>query len=137
MDTSETYIKMCEKSVEITSEHTLFEGDFYYWDNWRLGHPLLPNQVEIGVDYHNWSGRVILKGGRYIWLPRQDQLQEIIATHRNTNYTVRIIHEFVFWLDDTKIGYYENLSMEQLWLIFVMKEKYNKVWDGEDWIVIK
>ncbi len=25
-------------------------------------------------------------------------------------------------------------SMEQLWLAFVMKEKYNKVWDGEEWI---
>jgi len=25
-------------------------------------------------------------------------------------------------------------SMEQLWLAFVMKEKYGKVWDRKDWI---
>jgi hypothetical protein len=25
-------------------------------------------------------------------------------------------------------------SWEQLWLAFVMKEKYNKVWNGEDWV---
>ncbi len=25
-------------------------------------------------------------------------------------------------------------SMEQLWLAFVMKEKYNKVWTGEEWV---
>lgn len=24
-------------------------------------------------------------------------------------------------------------SMEQLWLAFVMKEKYNKTWDGNEW----
>ena len=33
-----------------------------------------------------------------------------------------------------KIAYWEQfLSMEQLWLAFVMKEKYGKVWDGETW----
>ena len=25
-------------------------------------------------------------------------------------------------------------SMEQLWLAFVMKEKYNKTWNGKDWV---
>ena len=25
-------------------------------------------------------------------------------------------------------------SMEQLWLAFVMKEKYEKTWDGTNWI---
>ena len=24
-------------------------------------------------------------------------------------------------------------SWEQLWLAFVMKEKFNKIWDGEKW----
>ena len=28
----------------------------------------------------------------------------------------------------------KNYSMEQLWLAFVMKDKYKKVWNGEDWI---
>lgn len=27
-------------------------------------------------------------------------------------------------------------SMEQLWLAFVIKEKYNKTWDGEQWQTI-
>ena len=35
----------------------------------------------------------------------------------------------VFYLE-----YFEPLnSMEQLWLAFVMKEKYNKTWNGEEW----
>ena len=24
-------------------------------------------------------------------------------------------------------------SMEQLWLAFVMSEKYNKIWNGKEW----
>ena len=28
-------------------------------------------------------------------------------------------------------------SMEQLWLAFVMKSKYNKTWNGEDWINVR
>jgi len=27
-------------------------------------------------------------------------------------------------------------SMEQLWLAFVMNEKYNKVWNGKDWMKV-
>ena len=29
---------------------------------------------------------------------------------------------------------YKFASMEQLWLAFVMKELYSKVWNGEDWV---
>lgn len=25
-------------------------------------------------------------------------------------------------------------KMEQLWLAFVLKKKYNKVWDGKEWV---
>ena len=28
-------------------------------------------------------------------------------------------------------------TMEQLWLVFVMHEKYNKEWSGEEWISIQ
>jgi len=31
-------------------------------------------------------------------------------------------------------GMHRHDSMEQLWLAFVMKEKYNKIWNGENWI---
>jgi len=29
---------------------------------------------------------------------------------------------------------YNKESMEQLWLAFVIHEKYGKKWDGNDWI---
>ena len=28
---------------------------------------------------------------------------------------------------------YTTFSMEQLWLAFVMKDKYDKTWDGKEW----
>ena len=79
MDTSEEYIKMCQKATEVQA---LCEAD-----------------VEIESPS--------------IWLPRQDQLQGMVE------YTV---------------GVNKFNSMEQLWLAFVMSEKYNKKWDGKDWI---
>ena len=27
----------------------------------------------------------------------------------------------------------EHVSFEQLWLAFYMKEKHDKIWDGEEW----
>ena len=75
-----------------------------------------------------------------VWLPRQDQLQEMVidiidcsshsATANLINFGTRL-QQFVkddydYWMQFT--------SMEQLWLAFVMKEKYNKTWNGEKWV---
>ena len=46
------------------------------------------------------------------------------------NYKVWDFYGFVMGVENHR----ENLySMEQLWLMFVMKEKYNKEWNGKDW----
>lgn len=80
-----------------------------------------------------------------IWLPRQDRLQEMIKKPEESAYglTVRLL-EFIdtqgFGKDRTAskdINFILNIvramSMEQLWLAFVMHEKFNKTWNGEDW----
>jgi len=28
----------------------------------------------------------------------------------------------------------DDVTWEQLWLAFVMKEKHNKIWDGDNWV---
>ena len=104
MDTSEQYIKMCEKAKEIQGQRWGHITDDNFWDNQRLP----------------WA----------VWLPRQDQLQEMVK-EKFTGWTypgvLNKLQKFCF-----EISYYN--SMEQLWLAFVMKEKYSKVWDGENWI---
>jgi hypothetical protein len=77
----------------------------------------------------------------YIWLPTQSQLQGMIKNKRE--YSWHLLERFNGWViyNSPKTEYFKqnfsNFSMEQLWLIFIMKEKFNKIWDGEDWILNK
>ena len=149
MDTSETYIKMCEKAVEIQKQRLIGfdwqEGDWYHW--W--------SDVNDSVKYND--DQVLSENFSYewceeekrevnnIWLPRQDQLQEMVAmdTCSYISFPVLLLSslgEFTNrglapdegW-NDYALSF---TSMEQLWLAFVMKEKYNKTWNGEDWVCL-
>ena len=69
-----------------------------------------------------------------IWLPRQDQLQEMLVFKSVTQADdIYIKIERFYQFVNEVLGDFE--SMEQLWLAFVMKEKYGKKWGGEDWVV--
>ena len=130
MDTSEEYIKMCdcEEIQKLWKEHHW--GDFVaYSDESCAPHAL--TSVKNSYHFRDY----------YIWLPRQDQLQDIAIN--SARYRVNINPRWLLHID------YENFcygkfsinksidkfkSFEQLWLAFVMKEKYNKEWNGEKWI---
>ena len=76
---------------------------------------------------------------RPIWLPRQDQLQEMVDKNEDP---IVLSCRFTKWVTGLTCLYSEswgerdphNWSMEQLWLAFVMFEKYGKVWSGTEWI---
>lgn len=142
MDTSEQYIKMCD-CLEIQEKWKPEEGDFY---------------VPLGKDYLNGHGSIdvvsgvraireekrieYLTGGIYerlAWLPRQDQIQEILGWH--------MIKAMSFFSDFFQEEMIEQVgignqpkknpkfnSMEQLWLAFYMYEKHQKLWDGKKWV---
>ena len=139
---------MCEKAVEIQGlrvvqvEHgkalPFIEGD-YGWDG--NGALLVSDDSRNIYQYDQYRPRfsVVLagfcEGAGYetdilIWLPRQDQLQEILGDVMGLQpeFLAKYLYEFavskVTKLFDT---------MEQLWLAFVMKEKFNKTWNGENW----
>jgi len=71
-----------------------------------------------------------------VWLPRQDQLQEMVfelvqsKPGKCRTRLMKLFAEFLEFVGDSGANYD---SFEQLWLAFVMKEKYNKVWNGNDW----
>lgn len=113
MDTSETYIKMCRKARGIQRlKPDGSQGEFVYCER------------EV---YQEVDDRPLTP---YIWLPRQDQLQEMV----NEDWAITFAH-FCVWFSKYELILLGDIkSMEQLWLAFVMKEKYGKVWDGEDWI---
>ena len=66
-------------------------------------------------------------------LRTQDQLQEMLGGWG----AAKLAEVFGEWAKNYRITqetYPSSASMEQLWLAFVMKEKYNKVWNGENWV---
>lgn len=69
-----------------------------------------------------------------VWLPRQDQLQDMIIDeyrdHWGNSIMLGLMEECVGWG-----AQYAYTSMEQAWLAFVMHEKYGKHWNGIDWVV--
>ena len=102
MDTSKQYIKKCEKAWEIQAI--------------KWSEPKYYPSVSSGD----------------VWLPLQDQLQEMVENVSSSYELLNCFYKFVNPLEDVYTRQFT--SMEQLWLAFVMKEKYGKTWDGEEWV---
>lgn len=133
MDFSKEYIKMCRKATEIQELWEPKKGDAYILgiDICYLG---CHWQECIGCQYEVNELR-----GECIWLPRQDQLQDMVQTdgHKST-----LIVHLINWMQDN-IKYFKDAepeeqyptdSLEQLWLAFVMYEKYQKMWLKNRWV---
>ena len=125
---------------EIQKEWKPESGDYIAWishplvrllggkayDAWRL---LYPNQETMQYSLvHQNSLR------QHPWLPRQDQLQEMVK-EKSDVYPWTLNRRFWKWshgfYEHEIAGYYN--SFEKLWLAFVMSQRYGKVWDGEKW----
>ena len=154
MDTTKEYVLMCEKAIEIQKKSWWLVGDFIasHSDNHgieNLGCISQQNGHIFAQKYskHPFGDKVgvlscmitIPKSGHddlYIWLPRQDQLQDMISWDKRM--TAReIIETFSVFIGFERADYYNKFtSMEQLWLAFVMYDIWNKKWNGKDWIKI-
>lgn len=142
---SENYIKQCEKADEIQKLRQYKRGDWFYThvkrndvtngfhiicDDWDLCY-IDSNRED------NWLTRA--KG---IWLPTQEQLQGMVqgecykleVKHYNTS--KKLIQSVVIFSDSQGkpiIEFYES-DYNSIWLKIIMKHKYNKFWNGEEWI---
>lgn len=126
MDTSKQYIKMCKKADEIQALHPqvmvgsikhYYRGDYQY-------------EIDSDGIVRFWNDHC------FIWLPRQDQLQEMVGfTEKNCGWFYKFTSGHYPLPDNTHFHHADTCfnSMEQLWLAFIMKQEYNKVWDGGDW----
>lgn len=167
MDVSLEYVKMCdcEEIQELCQGQT---GDVVYltkdlkgyngWRNYCKGRiEIVGNdgEYDITISDRGITAYGVLQEDGLVWLPRQDQLQEMI---NKTNWAKRLValYDFAFeyasgacaecfnniaFADGEK--FYEDCidkilkqwgSLEQLWLAFVMKEKYQKTWNEGRWI---
>lgn len=126
MDTSEIYIKMCDKAEEIQSTWIATAMDIMTGRN--LHGIFAFYSVVLSTEYKKL----------YIWLPRQDQLQEMINEPSQFAALSRMIETTcgIAGLGNIMIRpqFAFCKSLEQLWLAFLMKEKFDKSWNGEDWV---
>ena len=123
MDTSETYIKMSERAEKIQQEH----GEVWI----AFGSGILHSYDNV---YYKCLTKEANCRWHLIWLPRQDQLQEMAWKGSLLNLNI----EFIKFLElERAPSYAANFtSMEQLWLAFVQKELHQKVWSGKEWIKV-
>ncbi len=148
MDITKKYIKMCKHAVEIqTNERNSDEGfgievkSFYVLEDGYLidSYDTVWNYTVKGYVRRSPKpfGCAVQKRpieyqkGEIIWLPKQDQLQEMTAPEHLPD-LLKQFHDFYKGNQDS---WYEFVTMEQLWLAFVMCKKYNKIWDNkkEEW----
>jgi len=125
MDTSKKYILMCEKAIEIQELYS-HEPDTL----WASYEEDTPDLVSIRPgDRISWAEEMGPKK-HFVWLPRQDELQDIV---RGKNQCSTMLIEFIAWWKEANTNML--ITMEQIWLAFVMYKKYNKIWNGKDWEV--
>jgi len=114
MDTLKEYTEMCKQAIEIQKDYEFKIDDFVSLDD-------ITNKL--------------------IWLPRQDQLQEILIPFElpenceslGTDYH-NLAYHFGQWVLNKWGVAICYKTMEQLWLGFVMWKKYKKVWNNGRWI---
>ena len=113
MDFTETYIKMCD--------HPKIQDK---WDKKDNEYSISYKNKDIWISH---EGNFTYKAE--IWLPRQDQIQEMFNWKAGS--LIDRFHWFLFEANHPMK--WDVFSMEQLWLIYYMHEKHNLIWDGEKW----
>ena len=126
MDKSSYYIKMCENAKVIQKQWTPDFGDFFISMSSGLTSPCqtIVSDLERKGSY--------LKTIKAVWLPRQDQLQEMVIGTYATPWDLAIAFSNVLMGDNA--SYFDNFdSMEKLWIAFIMLEKHKKKWKNREW----
>ncbi len=156
MDKSKQYIKMCESAKEIQESWQPEVGDWFLndyrgttgfsedvekqtWtdkkDVWERIQCLtykssIKDYVTISEPSgtHAYTTQDFFKH-RHVFLPSQDYLQNMIGD----NELYQLFYKLYIFSE-------KNLSFktpEQLTLAYVMKEKFDKTWNGSEWIKIE
>ena len=125
MDNTEENITMCEKAEEIQNSWRKRHGDYYL----SLSHS--PSQRGVALFHSTYFVRP--DENIDIWLPRQDQLQKMVFEYLAKGNDTYSIFTLILDFSDFANQPCGFDSMEQLWLAFVMRELYNKVWNGSEW----
>ena len=150
MDKTKEYILQSKKAKEIQFGHNWGWGDWliaehgvfqigtatFNYDIKDIYRPPIRSELPVAT-VQNEDIEAQTFTGELIWLPTQNQLQEMLYKHwwgdkQPSNKVSSVVQKLVWCMDDNITKYCID-SMEQLWLAFVMKELYNKVWQEGEW----
>ena len=126
MDTSEQYIRMTD-CPEIQDCRPDIQGLV-----WCTG--ICHEKLDT---YWQKPGPLVFPGPnsrKVVWLPRQDQLQDMVRHHHRCDIQSWLVEDFASWCRNRRSLIARETSMEQLWLGFVKHDKFEKVWDEEAWV---
>ena len=122
---------MCEKAEEIQDEHK---------NNWRKGDHcqcgmLIADHLADCTPLDNW---LTLADNSWIrmecatWLPRQDELYEILRKSNKMwiSKSIHLMQEFAVFVN----RYFDpDFLLDQFWLAFVMWTLFHKKWYNGEW----
>lgn len=126
----ELYIRMCREAHEIQESWEPKSGDLYL-GTWRYREkPKMTPPYEVDNTVIKWDK------SRYefcFWLPRDEDLQEIFRLKNGNPDDYWILKSFLVWFSDLNFCHYRDVSINKLWLRYVMETIYNKRWNGTEW----
>jgi hypothetical protein len=128
VDSSEKYITMCSLAKQIQHKWSYENGDFVY------------DTIDGDAGVWYWYQKKDVSD--CIWLPRQDQLQELcinfyvrIMAVSEYDAFIHLLESYSSWLTGViSRGYQDMDTFEELMLSFAMEIMYDRKWDGENWV---
>ena len=146
IDLSPEYIKLCSLAEEIQKSWKPKEWDYYCgeknndpWDNEEKIDCIIPDRIAdsgvYGISPENFDTEGKDRFVTMFWLPRQDQLQEMI----NGQYNIWIYKNKgeilwnIFTAINGKSQEFNRDSLEKCLIEIVMGENFNKTWNGNNW----
>ena len=145
MDTTKEYFEQCSKADEIQNKWKFELGDYFTTPqmNAHFTTPFMDDDFCIVDDFwieDELTKRTLsdrMKTRAWVWLPRQDQLQDMINWEKDGHFGVVLIdafYDFAKRIHNSEPFNNTKSSWEQLWLEFTMYEKFNKIWIKNEWV---
>jgi len=134
MDTTEQYIKMLLALPQEFWDDWQGTGEGDFMTEWAYVCSCGETGAKAAV-HHNFPPA---STGEHKVVPyvRQDQLQEMVEWKRLVHFwKVLSSCEWEDWSVDRGAARVNHSSYSQLLLAFTEKEKYNKVWNGTEWVI--
>ena len=139
MDTSPRYQGLCAKAEDVQSLWSPRHGDFFLGEKGRVEcwvHTVhSQRRVKQGFGISRLDEKVVCLTP-YTWLPRLDQLMEM-AQVRGRRFE-SVSQEFFTWntrayAGGARLPREVFTTLEQVWLAFVMQNRFDKIWTGSAW----